>query len=184
MAEALFALVPPAFPAEVGRWVEQAAAESLASREALLAEIESGSSASLLPDPPAPVGSLAEDRVRGDPSSLAVETRSDGVDPARGRRARIVVVGVAGALAAVAALGIGMGRRSPRSPNPPVGLPLVAQGAAKRGCAPRGPRRLTGASEVVVGGLHRSWKDRAPCPPVDASWCSGEAWARSVPRRR
>jgi serine/threonine-protein kinase len=167
MAESLFALVPPAFPAEVGRWVEQAAAESLASREALLAEIESGSSASLLPDPPAPVGSLAEDRVRGDPSSLAVETRSDGVDPARGRRARIVVVGVAGALAAVAALGIGMGRRSPRSPNPPVGSPSIVTASASAVMEASSQRGAT--ASAITTTVDASPPDPLPAPSSTAS---------------
>jgi serine/threonine protein kinase len=43
MAETLLRVVPPAFPTDVGAWVDQTAREALARREALLAEVESGS---------------------------------------------------------------------------------------------------------------------------------------------
>jgi serine/threonine-protein kinase len=185
MAESLFALVPPAFPAEVGRWVEQAAAESLASREALLAEIESGSSASLLPDPPAPGDSLAEERVRGDPSSLAVETRSDGTPPARGRRTRVVLVGVAGALAAVAALGIGMGRVGQRSSSPPVASPSVI--AASASSAPQAPSATGATGNPVPTTGDAGYSDSLPIPssttikPPVHSWGGHPASARTAP---
>ncbi|MGO8994048.1 MAG: protein kinase domain-containing protein [Polyangiaceae bacterium] len=43
MAETLLHAVPPAFPTDVGKWVEELARESLTKRGALLAEIESSS---------------------------------------------------------------------------------------------------------------------------------------------
>jgi serine/threonine-protein kinase len=43
MAEALLRIVPPAFPTEVGKWVEAAAKEGLARRELELAGIEASS---------------------------------------------------------------------------------------------------------------------------------------------
>jgi serine/threonine-protein kinase len=116
MAEALFALVPPAFPAEVGRWVERAAAESLAKRDALLAEIESGSGALNLPDAESPEAALVEAPTRNDPSNLAVETRSEGRSPARAQRARLFVAGGAAVVLAVALFGIvRLGSRAPSS---------------------------------------------------------------------
>jgi serine/threonine-protein kinase len=49
MADSLRRVVPPAFPTDLGRWVEQAASEALADRGAALAEIESSSVVASVP---------------------------------------------------------------------------------------------------------------------------------------
>jgi hypothetical protein len=49
MAEELKRVVPPAFPTDVGAWVEDIASEALGQRESLLAEIESSSGMAPVP---------------------------------------------------------------------------------------------------------------------------------------
>jgi serine/threonine protein kinase len=123
MAEALKRVVPPAFPTDVGEWVEEVAHEALAQRGTLLAEIESSSGAASVPPPdeedsvasaepgpttthgPGPADEQAT--VASQPSSLSVATptRNFVASPPRAGRARALIVGVLGVsvLAAVGA---------------------------------------------------------------------------------
>jgi serine/threonine-protein kinase len=99
MAEQLQRVVPPAFPLQVGRWVEEAAREQLQRRGAMLAEIESNSGVvAALPES----GTQAvAGEILSQPSSLSVETPKPVLRPARpGRGARLALaVGAIGLLA-------------------------------------------------------------------------------------
>jgi serine/threonine protein kinase len=106
MAELLRRVVPPAFPTDVGRWVDQVASEAIAQRGALLAEIESSSGVVQVPVPSSrraprslraaiarPQPKEGEDdapTIASQPSSLSVETPRPSVARAwRTRRARL-----------------------------------------------------------------------------------------------
>jgi serine/threonine-protein kinase len=118
MADTLRRVVPPAFPTDLGRWVEQAAREALTDRGAALAEIESSSVvASVRPRPrssgharrPHRDGAMHK-RVRDAtdevPTVASQPTHAPGTDERRLRGARLAsAVGAALVLAAgVAAL--------------------------------------------------------------------------------
>ena len=105
MAETLLRVVPPAFPTDVGAWVEQTAREALARREALLAEVESGSGSGVVSrfggvrreDSQGEL--LAEDdilTVGSQPSSLSVETPKRTLVPAGSPGLRLSSLSAAG----------------------------------------------------------------------------------------
>jgi len=82
MAEALQAVVRPAFPNEVGAWVEQTAHEALAARAAAVADIERSSASGPLPLPEGFAAAGQDDattNVASQSSNLSIET------PHRGR---------------------------------------------------------------------------------------------------
>lgn len=127
MADALRRVVPPAFPTELGKWVEYAAKEALADRGAALAEIESSSVVASVPRlAGAKSGeqlSLSRRGRRRDvedevPTVTSQPSGSElGVDAKRRRLMVASVVGVAIVLAAgAAALSWRGGRRSIASP--------------------------------------------------------------------
>ena len=141
MAERLQRLVPPAFPTEVGPWVEDAANEALAHRGSQLAEIESGSGlasvvpaagegslASRVPGPARALGGEGGDAatVVSQPSSLSVATPTRHLVARTSRswstRARIVALGLAVLVGAgaVAILRPGVTARegTPTAPGP------------------------------------------------------------------
>jgi serine/threonine-protein kinase len=74
MAEMLKAIVPPAFPTDVGAWVEEVAGVALTKRESLLEEIESSSGMTPLLPPPS-ARSLSD----GDSSAVREAHRPDAV---------------------------------------------------------------------------------------------------------
>ena len=117
MAEMLERLVPPALPTEVGRWVQDVAAETLARRSALLADIESSSGAATVPansstapasTPRAEPSPLPEDAatVASQPSSLTLETPKPAQSEAPGPRrvGRVALVGGAAAFVVAASV--------------------------------------------------------------------------------
>jgi serine/threonine-protein kinase len=132
MAEALLQAIPPAFSTEVGKWVEEVAAEALSRRSAELAGIESSSaptrevsavrlgpgarrepSASTSPGAPTVVALIRPEdmpTVSSQPSSLSVETPRSGVHGSRPHRARLKG-GFGGALLLALGLGILFGPR-------------------------------------------------------------------------
>lgn len=116
MAESLMKLVPPAFPTEVGAWVEELARETLAQRRAILAEIESRSGMITSPQPAAPSDAgmpvaasdsrpvVADDElptVASQPSSMSVEAPVESQPAARKPRRPVLVA----ALSALVLLG-------------------------------------------------------------------------------
>jgi serine/threonine-protein kinase len=120
MADAIRRIVPPAFPDDVGRWVEEVAGEGLARRLDQLAEIESHSDVIQVPDREGResriIGSAAAaSLVAPEPSSVSVETRTDA------KVSRRVRHGLFGAIVVVAALAttglVWTGRPMPPSSN-------------------------------------------------------------------
>ena len=170
MAEALFALVLPAFPTQVGRWVEEVASERLAQRGAVLAGIESRSDLlaatpfSGAPGqgegtlPPEPVGgeTLVDDP-RGlgtEPSSVSVETsRPSLANVARGRGVRV------GALAAVVVVAGGLAALVWRGGSAPTRLSI---GASAPPVATTDPSSVSSVSEPVP-----STSAAPPAPPLE-----------------
>jgi len=133
MAEALLRVIPPAFPTDVGTWVEEAAHEALARRGTQLAEIESSSDLLTVPSPdeqriphlrtftpatpfrtePASARTASDEvpTVASQPSSMSLETpRRAPTSPRRSRGAIAVIAGgvvLAGGIAVIAWRGMG-----------------------------------------------------------------------------
>jgi serine/threonine protein kinase len=174
MAEALQALVPPAFPTDVGRWVEAAARDALVRRAAELSEIESSPAASVPTIPSARPSSLAQkDTVASggsppaesaggdDTRSIASQLSSVSLEtpPKRsvGGSRHTKVAGVMGALLLLAAGIATLLWRSPAS------TPVAAMATAPA-AAPSAPPAAGGASSA---------NDQAPSssatPPATSS---------------
>jgi eukaryotic-like serine/threonine-protein kinase len=115
MAELLVRIVPPGISTYVGAWCERAAQESLASRGALLAEIESSSGAAL-PSPSAVHPDDDAPMVASQPSSLSVEAprwRFSSRPPARQRRLRTATYAGLALILGLCALWWNSGRTPP-----------------------------------------------------------------------
>jgi serine/threonine-protein kinase len=173
MAEALCAIVPPAFPAEVGAWVQQAAAESLAGREAVLAEIESGSGAVVVAGAALSDAALADDPTREEIANLVVETPANERPAAQSRRTRLVALGSV-ALVATAALGIELAWPSKlrATPTTIVASTVAASEPLSVGSETSPPRDSAGAAEATPVDLP---------PPTATATATATASARLSP---
>jgi serine/threonine-protein kinase len=182
MADALLRIVQPAFPTEVGKWVQELAEHDLAKRGALLAEIESSSGmpSAVRPESKARQRDLGADGQRSavrperaregleeaptavtQPSSLSVENPRSTV-LAR-RRSHGVLVGALGAcVLLLAGLSLGLWRRSPA----PSGTAATSAPAAAAG--PKGSAVAPASAPT------------AP-PPASASAASPPAAPSSIP---
>jgi serine/threonine-protein kinase len=75
MADVLQRVLPPAFPAEVGRWVADVAGEVLAGRDASLADIENNTAVVAVAEPNDALDQTKVDlEMPSQPSSVSVET--------------------------------------------------------------------------------------------------------------
>jgi eukaryotic-like serine/threonine-protein kinase len=133
MAEQLARVAPPAFATAVGAWCAEVAAESLAARGKLVAEIESYSVTGPAPTVPEPrsvarapdVGSLertSEDVLPSEPSSVSLETPRPRAAAAFGERSRraIFAMVASGIAIFVAGLGVAMWLGRAQTPTSPV----------------------------------------------------------------
>jgi hypothetical protein len=178
MAEALRRMVPPAFSTDVGRWVEDAAREALAQREAALAEIESGSRMVTLPpgaaEPPTrlearapqaePVSqevdlSALEDR-GSTPPHLATSTSTKEPASSWSRSWRVWTATALGVAAFSSVGAIALGNR------PPSGVAVGAVAAAS--AAPPSSAALPVPSVVETISSDSATKTGPP-PPVEAA---------------
>jgi serine/threonine-protein kinase len=101
MADALTRAVAPAYPPEVGAWVERVAGAAITARDAVLLEIESGVRSG--PDESTRVTGETLETVVSSPSSISVETP---MTPGRvSRRAKLAV---ALGVVVLAAAGVGV----------------------------------------------------------------------------
>jgi serine/threonine protein kinase len=99
MADALQRIVPPAFPTDVGRWVQDVAGAALARRGEQLAEIESNSNVTQVPvSGPRPIVSRGAEvgalTVVQEPSSVSIETPSRSNPKSSNRAQRVALAAV------------------------------------------------------------------------------------------
>jgi eukaryotic-like serine/threonine-protein kinase len=122
MALAIEACVPAIRPSEVGAWVERMAGDALAARAEIQADIEGSQPSVREMAPTVPEGMMSDDRDAASAIRAAAEPM-----PARARRNALVVVAIAGALVITGAIGVALGRASPRAAaDPPSTSALVA----------------------------------------------------------
>jgi serine/threonine-protein kinase len=191
MAEALLRAAPPAFPTDVGAWVEDVAHDALAERGLTLAEIEGGSGASGVSPSPGALssasgprsavalgsrGSLGAPRddaptIASQPSSLAVATPKPS-GPGLRRRTRAGVVGAAVLLAAGMAA---LAWRSRAVSNEATASPPIMASSAEPQTAP--PAATPPAAESPAAALPVIEIDSLPVATAEPS-----ASARTLPR--
>ncbi len=174
MAEMLLRIVPPAFPTDVGRWVERTARESLVKRGTLLAEIESSSDIARVPlsakgegsgagparrhdtadhaSPASPKRDEGPDEgaptIASQASSLSVETPRPSIMPRRSRRAMLVgTLGAAGGLLVVGlAVAVWSAKGAPAGPDHARTMTAFVQASAPP------PETPTTSASVVTAG--------------------------------
>ncbi|HEX8792351.1 MAG TPA: protein kinase [Polyangiaceae bacterium] len=130
MAEALLRVVTPAFPPQIGRWVEEVAREPLAARGAVLADIESQTDARATIPEKTSAPATEEPTALSQASSLSIETVTPGSEPVRRSRTPRVVA-TAGVIALLgAAAVVVMNRRAPTATSDDVGASAATSGVA------------------------------------------------------
>jgi serine/threonine-protein kinase len=174
MAELLLRVVPPAFPTDVGVWVEEVAGQALGQRGVALAEIESSSGVGSVPPPlsaprlaaraeRASAGRTPARETAGDdtttvasqPSSLAVEAPKSSVAVVwRSRRARLaVLLGAAVVLAAGVAVLAWRGGGTPSSATAGASAQPTASASAQQALAREPPPTSSASASAVAPAL-------------------------------
>jgi serine/threonine protein kinase len=189
MADALQALVPPAFPTDVGRWVEAAARDALARRAAELSEIESTPAASV-PTIPSARTSPRSEKDPVDAGGDLPEAVSTGGDETRSIASQLSSVSLetpprrsvggsrrtklAGVLGGGLLLAAGIGTLLWRAPVAPPGAPLAtassaaptAAGASSANEAPSSSATPSPTSSPAAPATASSWTKTPPVASV------------------